>query len=1109
MNKIQLHRTFLINIVLISLGLMLFTNQEIYSKSKNPFTEFEQKLIFENLSVQHGLSQSNVNAILQDSRGFIWIGTDNGLNKFDGYMFKVFKNIEGDKFSLSNNHITALIEDSLGFIWIGTYGGGLCKYDKTTGRFIRYLYYEDIPNCLGCNYVNSIYEDRSGTIWVGTITGGLNKYNRADDSFESFKIDSNFSNELYTNKVFTVYEDNYGIFWIGTDLGLYQFNKLTKKFTRKLIDEDHPDDVAVNIVKTLFEDSYGTLWTGTGLRGLSRYDREEDKFHSYLIDKSDPNSYTYNDVVEIIEDRNNNLWVGTDGGGLYEFDRWNEEFYPYLNDPNDPTSLSSNYIRSLYSDNSGIIWVGTWGAGINKAVKEKQHFFLYRNDPKNPASLNHNRVLTIFSDDKGTIWLGTDGGGLDAFDVENDSFKHHKFIQNDPASISNNYIPAINQDNNGNLWIGTWGGGLNKLNLKTGRFKRIYADTVNEKGLNSNLIKALEFDSDGNLWIGTFERGINFISAGDLRRSNYSFKRFTSDPENPRSLSNDFVWDIEEDSDGDIWIATKNGLNQFNRDTQLFTVYYSNDEDTASISADYITTLLEPEYAKDFLWVGTWGGGLNKLIKGYKDSPATFEHYTVKDGLPSNNIHGIVEDENENLWISTDAGITKFNPIEESFYNFNVRDGLQGNEFSISASARGTSGEIYFGGVNGFNVFYPTKIKKNREVPGIEITEFILFNEPVLPGEDSPLKIHINEAEEIVLAYDQNAFTFEFASLDMSFPHRNQYAYMLEGFDSEWRYTDAYRRFASYTSLPGGEYLFKIKGSNSDGVWNETGEQIKVIIVPPFWLSWWFISIVFLIVALLSFYMLNRRFKNVRMKIELEAAHTAQMSIMPQYDPDINGIDISGICLPANEVGGDFFDYMWLDTEKTQLGIAVGDVSGKAMNSAMTAVMTSGMMYSKAGENKSVDKIMTELNVPIYNKTDKKMFIALCLAAIDINSKELTFTNAGLMQPLWKRDDTAQYVECNGPKFPLGAIKDTNYGKKTIQLNKNDVILIFTDGISDAQNNSKEFLGVKRIKNMLQYLNTKDLSASEIKSHIVSETNNFRGSMAQHDDITFVVIKIK
>jgi sigma-B regulation protein RsbU (phosphoserine phosphatase) len=332
---------------------------------------------------------------------------------------------------------------------------------------------------------------------------------------------------------------------------------------------------------------------------------------------------------------------------------------------------------------------------------------------------------------------------------------------------------------------------------------------------------------------------------------------------------------------------------------------------------------------------------------------------------------------------------------------------------------------------------------------------------------------------------------------------------MLEGFDYDWRYTDSYRRFASYTSLPGGEYVFKIIGSNSDRVWNETGAQIKIIIVPPFWQSWWFILIVVIMVAGITFYMLSRRFKNVRMKIELETAHNAQMSIMPQHDPDINGIDISGICLPAHEVGGDFFDYLWLDTAKTKLGIAVGDVSGKAMNSAITAVMTSGMMYSKAEENKTVAEIMSELNVPIYNKTDKKMFIALCMAAIDINSKELTFTNAGLQQPLWKRNGTAQYVESNGPKFPLGSIKDTSYDKKTLQLEKDDVVVIFTDGISESQNSSKEFLGAKRIKNMVQYLNTGELSASEIKTHIVKETNSFMGSMAQHDDITLVVIKIK
>ncbi|MFC2084960.1 SpoIIE family protein phosphatase, partial [Bacteroidota bacterium] len=772
--------------------------------------------------------------------------------------------------------------------------------------------------------------------------------------------------------------------------------------------------------------------------------------------------------------------------------------------------ISNNYIRCIYRDDAGISWVGTWGGGINKIVKTKQHFTLYQNDPNSSSSLGHNRILELYPDNNGYIWIGTDGGGLNRFNKEDESFIHYKKQLNNPFSLSNNYVISIAQDLSDNFWIGTWGGGINKFNEKTGKFIRFLYDPDDSNSISNNIILHIICDSEGHLWFGTNGGGLCKIESSELNAASPKIKRYHHDRNNPNSLNSDFIRILLEDDEGNIWIGTTNaGLNKYQKRSQSFESYIYDPEDSSSISSNYINTIYQPVYDKDIMWIGTFNGGLNKLVKGYKDSPSKFEHYTIEHGLPSNNIYAIIEDDNENLWISTGNGISRFNPSEGVFYNFDVRDGLQGNDFSVGVVCKGNEGELYFGGINGFNAFYPTKIKKNLNPPEIVLTDLKIFNESVSPGPFSPIKVSLNETNEVELSYSQDSFLFEFSALDLTFPYRNRYAYMLEGFNEDWIYTDASRRYASYTSLSPGEYIFRVKGSNSDGVWNNEGKTVKVTIVPPFWNTWWFLTLSLIIIGIIAFISFNRRFKNVRMKIELKAAHNAQMSIMPQSDPKLKTLDISGICTPANEVGGDFFDYLWLDEHKTKFGIAVGDVSGKAMTSAMTAVMTNGMLLSTVGEGKSVGKIMTDLNYPVFLKTDRKMFIALCLVSINIEDLEMSVTNAGLVHPIIKSGKNIDFIESVGPKFPLGAIINTKYEERKIKLKKDDVIILYSDGISEAQNNAKEFFGTERVINLLNNLNTSKLNAKEIKTKFINAINEFCGNAQQHDDLTIVIVKIK
>jgi serine phosphatase RsbU (regulator of sigma subunit) len=409
---------------------------------------------------------------------------------------------------------------------------------------------------------------------------------------------------------------------------------------------------------------------------------------------------------------------------------------------------------------------------------------------------------------------------------------------------------------------------------------------------------------------------------------------------------------------------------------------------------------------------------------------------------------------------------------------------------------------MFFGGIEGFNAFFPQQITDNPYVPPVVITSFQKLNKKVIF--DRP----IFDIDTLNLSYKDYIISFEFAALDFTAPEKNLYAYKMENLDEDWIYSSAKKRYATYTTLSPGSYVFRVKGSNNDGIWNEKGTAIVLNIKPPFWQTWLFRAVMMLVILGLVYHIYQKRLKNVRLKIELQAAHDAQMSIMPQTDPLIDGFDISGICIPANNVGGDFFDYFWLDEDNNRFGFAIGDVSGKAMGSAMTAIMTTGMIYSKIGSGSTAIKdIMTQLNRPLFVKTDRKMFIAVSLVSLDVKSKILTFTNAGLSEPLLKSGNNVISVPGNGLKHPLGLLKNTVYQEKQVQLKDGDIFIFLTDGILEAQNHIRELYGETRIKKLLQHLDTKYMSANELKIKIVKDIRQFSGNSPQHDDMTLIVVK--
>ncbi len=788
------------------------------------------KLQFERLTVNQGLSQSGISCILQDTQGFMWFGTQDGLNKYDGYNFTVYKHDELDSYSLSDNWINSIYEDKFGTLWIGSDSGGLNKFERQTEEFTHYQHDPDNPNSLGANRVLSIYEDKSGSLWIGTDSGGLNKFERQTEQFTHYTHNTHDPNSLGNNTVLSIFEDKLGIFWIGTNGGgLNKFDRETGQFSHYTYDPADSNSLSSTSVLTIYEDLSGSLWIGTNGGGLNKFDRETGQFIHYTHDPDNPNSLNHTTVSSIAEDRFGNLWLATTswygnsyGKGLDKFTPKTGQFTHYIHDPANPNSLSDNPVISVLRGNSEILWIGTSAGGINTLDQKDHKFTHYTHDPANPNSLSDNTVMSIYEDQSGMIWIGTDDGGLTKFERQTGKFTHYQHEPNNPNSLSSDNVWATYEDRNGTIWIGTFGSGLDKFDRETGQFTHYTHEANNPNSLSDNTVTSIYEDHLGTLWIGTLSGGLNKVD-----RETGKFTHYTSDPNNPNSLSDNNAFLIYEDQSSTLWIATWGGLNKFNRETGNFIQYKHDPNNPNSLRYDRILSM--NEYPAGTLWIGTYGGGLDK----FDTVSETFTHYTEKDGLPNNTIAGILADDEGNLWLSTGKGLSKFNPQTETFRNYDVSDGLQGNEFDgVKAYLKSQTGEMFFGGLNGFNAFYPEQVKDNPHIPPIVLTDFKKFNDSV------KLDTAISETQEIKLSYKDNFFGFEFAALDYTNPSKNQYAYKLEGFDKDWIYSGN-RRYASYTNLDGGTYPFRVKGSNNDGVWNEEGTSVKIIITPPPWKTWW------------------------------------------------------------------------------------------------------------------------------------------------------------------------------------------------------------------------------------------------------------------------------
>jgi PAS domain S-box-containing protein len=841
---------------------------------------------FTHLTSEQGLSHNAVKCILQDSQGFMWFGTQDGLNRYDGYTFTVYRHLRSDPNSLSNSTITALYQDRSGTLWIGTVMG----LDSFAGGAASFIHYPAVAEQVG-----AIYEDATGILWIGTAGSGLFRYDRAAGQFTQYTHDPANSNSLSDDDVMAIYEDSSGTLWVGTAYGgLNAFDRATERFTRYHHDSADPHSLSYDQVTTIYEDDSGVLWVGTGsyyeveVGGLNVFDRtpghaseggayasERGTFTRYLHDPHNPHSLSNNHVRAIYEDQTGILWIGTDDG-LNIFDRTTDSFVGYHHDPLNPRSLGDSPITVIYEDRAGTLWFGTDGAGVSKYARVKEKFARYQPDPLDPNSLSGAEVGALDEDHTVTLWIGIQGGGLDSLNRATGRFTHYSHDPDDPHSLGHDHVKALYEDHEGVLWVGT-NQGLDRLDRATGQFWHYVHDPDDPSSLSPGAVKAILEDHTHTLWIATeepgtlnrFDRTTEHASEGGAYASERgAFTRYEYDPANPDGFINTYgVRAIYEDRAGDLWLGTYNGLVHFDRTTEKFTRYRHDPDDVHSLSHDFVWSIYEDPGGT--LWIAT-AGGLNRFDR----ATGRFTVYTIEDGLANDNVMGILADGQGNLWLGTDGGLSRFDPQTETFRNYDVSDGLVSNEIMLGALHQSKSGEMFFGTLDGFNAFYPAKVKDNAHIPPIVLTAFRKFDEVV--ELDAPL----SEAEEITLSYKDNFFAFEFAALDYTDSAKNQYAYQLEGFDEDWIYCGP-RRYASYTNLPPGEYTFRVKGSNNDGIWNETGRVLGITITPPFWQTWWFRGLAAAIVLGVASAALGARMRYVAVLRESEERFRALFENAP------------------------------------------------------------------------------------------------------------------------------------------------------------------------------------------------------------------------------------
>lgn len=841
-----MHRAYKAFITCILTGCFFWVSPMGYCQETAPY--------FRHLTVEDGLSNNWIKAILRDHSGFMWYGTFNGLNRYDGRSFKVYQ--VNDGIGLSDNLIECLAEDGQGNIWIGTFSGGLNRFDRKTETFVNFQHNPRDPGSVSHNKINAVYIDSKGIIWVGTDVG-LDKFDPADKTFRHFVHEEANPQSITAGLVSSIYEDHNGQLWVGTNGGLNALDQETGQFRRFTHDPADANSLAQNYVKSLYEDKYGNLWIGTWGGGLEKYDSETGRFTHFRFSETEAHSLGNNSVLSVTGDNEDQIFVATEGGGLNIFHIRENRFTRLTPDIGNRRSINSNSVHSLYYDpDNGILWAGSYNGGVNYFSKWDKPFILYQ---ARHNGLNNNHITCISEDRFGNLWIGTDGGGVNVLDGASGQFSYLGRAESGKNKLQGDAILSMLADSRGNMWIGSYSGGLDLIEAGTGNTQHFRQEEKSGSLTGTNM-SAIYEDRRGTIWVGSMYGGLNRYNA-----KNNSFENFQHQPGVEGSIIDNFIYGIFEDRHGQLLVQTGKGLEVFDYRSRAFSRYLPVPE----VNFGVPTVLHEDSQGN--LWIGSQENGLFRVDR----TGVKVNNYTMPDGLPSNSIAGILEDDAGNLWISTHKGLCMFEegvikPEKISFHVYSAEDGLQGSEFKRGAYCKRKNGQLVFGGQNGLNVFDPVKINNNPFIPPVRITGFKLFNRDVDFKESDILEAPVSEVGQIILDYRQSVFTFEFSALNYILSEKNQYAYMMEGFEESWNYVGTQSN-ATYSNLDAGSYTFRVKAANNDGIWNEEGTGLKLTIIPPWWENWYFRSaMLFLILCAVFTYYRLRTYQLKKSKRDLE-----------------------------------------------------------------------------------------------------------------------------------------------------------------------------------------------------------------------------------------------
>lgn len=809
-----------------------------------------ERIYSENVRIEKGLSQNTVNTMLQDNDGFMWFGTWDGLNRFDGYNFLIYNRQSG----LSNETINALFQrnDSL---WIGT-EEGLNILKMSTGEITRFYHSADDSATISSNWINHIFEDHLGTIWIST-SAGLSAYRTSQNSF-SRVISRDYGNPLRSNHMNMTTQDKDNNYWIATSYGLVLYEIETQNLTRFFHISGDSNSLPDNHVTTLAFDNQERLWVGTKA-GLCLYQNETRNF------KTIENPELLNsEITSIFVDEERGLWLGSNGNGLFYYSFSDSSLIRFTHIDNKAYSISDNRVYSIYSDHYNNLWIGTFN-GLNKLDSRSPKFRLYRSQPSIKNTLADNSVWTFLEDDSQKIWVGTDQG-ITIVDRKNNNFSFISPRESRSDNLSQNLVRSLYKDSKGYVWVGFRNSGLSRFNPSSKTFIHFEPNPRNPYALPSGYVTDIQEDSIGRIWVSTDE------GLARLRRDQSGFDVYRHKRNESSSLPDNKIYDLFIDSKGRFWLATASGLGLYNYTTNQFSTILSNDPGRNQYTSGADKLFSITEHSDGSLWLGTRGEGVLR----FDPESGSFVRYTKNDGLPNNVTYKAFEDREGIVWITTNWGLSRFNLSDSSFSNYDVTDGLQSNEFNLNAAIIASNGEVFIGGMNGYNAFFPEDIEVNTTPPPIRITAFKKFN--VLQQNN------LKDGDTILLNYDDNYFAFEFAALDFTNPYKNKYRFILENYNRSWIDRDASQRFAEYARVGSGTYTFRLLASNSDGYWNLKGVNLTIIVLPAWYDTWWFRVLAVLTLILLIYGLIVIRLNALRRKHEVEKKYLAFEKQMHQLE---------------------------------------------------------------------------------------------------------------------------------------------------------------------------------------------------------------------------------